>query len=318
MLRANSQAATSDVMRQLDDIAALAAAPPWEEMVVMGLLAAGCIALLFAARRREERACQEELKAVQHLEQTNADLEAFAGRVAHDLRNPLVPILSGSQVIERSDVNAQVRRAAERIERSARRLSSMIDMLLDFSRLTARRGARPSATCAPIVEDVVDGFRDKARGLGVQMEIACDEVRAACEPIVLASPLQNLIENALKYGRRGDVAPVVEVRAYARGGMVLRRGRRSRPGHRRRARRSSCFAPSSAASTAARASGSGWRRRGGWSRRAAGRSACASGATAARSSRSACRRRRCSCRCDGMPHGDARIVGRTSTGDVRR
>ena len=53
------------------------------------------------------------------------------------------------------------------------------------------------------------------------LEIACDDVRAACEPIVVASPLQNLIENALKYGRRDGVAPVIEVRAFWRAGMVL-------------------------------------------------------------------------------------------------
>ena len=140
--------------------------------------------------------------------------------MAHDLRNPLVPILSGTQVIERSDVDAGVRRAAERIERSARRLASMIDMLLDFSRLTA---ARPRSACdvRPIVEDVVEGFVEKARVHDVALVVACDEVRAACEPIVVASPLQNLIENALKYGRREGTPPVIEVRAFQRAGMVL-------------------------------------------------------------------------------------------------
>jgi len=113
-----------------------------------------------------------------------------------------------------------VRRAAERIERSARRLASMIDMLLDFSRLTA---ARPRATCdvRPIVEDVVEGFLEKARAHDVALVVACQEVRACCEPIVVASPLQNLVENAFKYGRRADVEPVIEVRGFLRGGMVL-------------------------------------------------------------------------------------------------
>ena len=175
---------------------------------------------MLVARRREERVCRDEKETMQFLEKANADLEAFAGRVAHDLRNPLVPILSGSQVIERSDVDARVKRAAERIERSARRLSGMIDMLLDFSRITAPR--QPSVCeVAPIVTDVVDGFADKARAHGVTLIVACEEVRAACEPIVVASPLQNLVENAFKYGRRADVDPVIEVRGFLRGGMVL-------------------------------------------------------------------------------------------------
>ena len=38
---------------------------------------------------------------------------------------------------------------------------------------------------------------------------------------MVASPLQNLIENALKYGRREGVAPVIEIRGFWRAGMVI-------------------------------------------------------------------------------------------------
>ncbi|MGZ3443250.1 MAG: histidine kinase dimerization/phospho-acceptor domain-containing protein, partial [Polyangia bacterium] len=195
VLRINRGIANAGAAGMLDAIGAWQRRRRWEEMGVMGLLVGGCLALLITARRREERVCAAELETVRHLERVNADLEAFAGRVAHDLRNPLVPILSGSQVIERSDVNAQVKRAAARIERSARRLSSMIDMLLDFSRISAEH---PPTSCAValIVEEVVDGFREKAWAHGVTLEAECEDVRAACEAIVVASPLQNLIENA--------------------------------------------------------------------------------------------------------------------------
>lgn len=220
VLRANRHLAASGTSRMLDEIAAIQHHRRWEELALMVIIAVTSSALLMAARRREERVCAGEKQTMQNLERVNADLEAFAGRVAHDLRNPLVPILSGTQVIERSDVDAGVRRAAERIERSARRLASMIDMLLDFSRLTA--APRP-AVCEirPIVEDVVEGFAEKARVHEVALVVACEDVRAACEPIVVASPLQNLIENALKYGRREGVAPVIEIRGYWRAGMVL-------------------------------------------------------------------------------------------------
>jgi signal transduction histidine kinase len=96
----------------------------------------------------------------------------------------------------------------------------MIDMLLDFSRLAA---AHPPVVSEvrPIVEDVIEGFAEKARTHDVAMVVACEDVSAACEPIVVASPLQNLIENALKYGRRAGVAPVIEVRGFWRAGMVI-------------------------------------------------------------------------------------------------
>ncbi len=220
VLRKNRGLAAAGTTDILDRIAVSQHRRRWEEMILMTLLAGGCVALMMAAQRRENRVCADELKTVRELERTNADLEAFAGRVAHDLRNPLVPILSGSQVIEKSDVDVRVRRAAGRIERSARRLSSMIDMLLDFSRLAT---AHPPAGCdvAPIIDDVVEGFREKARAHGVRLEVQCEEVRVACEPIVVASPVQNLIENAFKYGRREGIEPVIEVRAFARAGIAM-------------------------------------------------------------------------------------------------
>jgi signal transduction histidine kinase len=220
VLRSNRYAAASGTSRTLHEIGRIQHRRRWEELALMVLIAGCCSGLLVAARRREERTCKLEKQTMQNLERVNADLEAFAGRVAHDLRNPLVPILSGTQVIERADVDAGVRRAAERIERSARRLASMIDMLLDFSRLTA---APPPSACdvRPIVEDVVEGFAEKARAHDVALVVDCEEVRATCEPIVVASPLQNLIENALKYGKREGVAPVIEIRGYWRGGMVI-------------------------------------------------------------------------------------------------
>jgi len=221
ILRVNRAMIAVGATRMLGDIAEQQQRRRWEEMALMGVLACGCLVLMFAARRREERVCADEKETIASLQNANADLEAFAGRVAHDLRNPLVPILSGSQVIEHAtNVDDRVRRAAERIERSARRLASMIDMLLDFSRLAAPHEPT-SCEVAPIVNDVVEGFADKARAHGVTLMVSCEEVRAACEPIVVASPLQNLVENAFKYGRREDMAPVIEIRGFLRGGMVL-------------------------------------------------------------------------------------------------
>lgn len=219
-LRVNRALAAAGATHMLDQMAACQRRLRIEQTSLLAVLVGGCIALLVIARRREERICADEVKAVAGLQQVNADLEAFAGRVAHDLRNPLVPILSGSQVIERSDVDERVKKAAERIERSARRLAGMIDMLLDFSRVAS---TSVTAVCEvrPIVEDVVDRFGERARTHGVTLIVSCDEMDAACEPIVVASPLQNLIENAFKYGVRPDVAPVVEVRGFLRGGMVM-------------------------------------------------------------------------------------------------
>jgi signal transduction histidine kinase len=180
----------------------------------MFLLAGGCTALLIAARRREERACAVESQVVRNLERANADLDAFAGRLAHDLRNPLLPIVSGSQLIEHAAVDSRVRHIAERIERSARRLARMIDLMLDFSRVMNEAGGAACDVPA-VVAEVVDQLSERAREAGVRIEVECPPLRARCEQIVLESALQNLVDNAIKYGRRDGVEAVVEIRARA-------------------------------------------------------------------------------------------------------
>ncbi|MDB4966539.1 MAG: histidine kinase [Myxococcales bacterium] len=220
VLRGNSQAISEDTVRKLRGIADCQQRRRWMEMTLMGLLSGGCLALLFSARHRERRTCAAESEAMRTLQQTNADLEAFAGRVAHDLRNPLAPILSGSQIIENLPVDDKVRRAAERIERSARRLARMIDLLLDFSRLSSRSSVAECDVPA-VVDDVAEGFRERARTEGVRLTVEAEPIRALCEPIVLASPLQNLIENAFKYGRRPGAERVIEVRGCRRGNWVV-------------------------------------------------------------------------------------------------
>ena len=221
VLRSNTAIVAEEATAALEQFSSIQRWRRWMEMAVMALVAGGCFALLYVLRRREARACAEEAQSFQRLIDSNADLEAFAGRVAHDLRNPLVPILSGSQIIEHSEIDARARRAAERIERAARRLSRMIDMLLDFSRQTARGSPPTECDARAVVVEVVEGFSDRAAAEGVQLVVEAQPLRCACEPIVLASPLQNLIENALKYGHREGVPPLVEVRACARGGMAL-------------------------------------------------------------------------------------------------
>lgn len=220
LLVSNSEALSSDVVQTLDRFAGYQRVRRFVEIAIMVVLGIACTALMIAARRREERACAVELQVVRNLEKANSDLEAFAARVAHDLRNPLAPILSGSQLIEHAEVDAKVRRAAERIERSARRLGRMIDMMLDFSRMMHASG---NAVCdvPAVVAEVVDQFSEPARAAGVRLEVACPPLRARCEPIVLESALQNLVDNAIKYGRRDGVEPVVDIQGRCVDGSVV-------------------------------------------------------------------------------------------------
>jgi len=203
------------VTRALDELAATERAAMLGELVLFIAIGGGCLLTLLHAARREERALDQDSAMMRRLERTNADLEAFAGRIAHDLRGPLSPILAGSQLIEHATVSTEVRRVAERMERSARKLFSMIDALLTFTRLSGRTDDDVRTPLVPVIEETLAGFADRVGQLGATLDVRITSTAwVRCEAEVVASVLQNLVENALKYGLDGSSDRVVEVRAF--------------------------------------------------------------------------------------------------------
>jgi signal transduction histidine kinase len=156
-----------------------------------------CVGLaLLRSLRRQRRLIRRHVAAV---DQRNRELEAFAGRVAHDLRGPLAPVVGYTDVL--LEPGADVAAIATRIRRAADRMAGLIDDLLALSvagRLPAGRG-----DVAAVVREVLDDLSHELRDAEVTLAIA--ECATACTPGVLAQVVRNLITNAIKYrgtGRR--------------------------------------------------------------------------------------------------------------------
>ncbi len=161
--------------------------------VILGFAGAlGALALLLialAALRRYAQAAEARV----------ADLEAFASRVAHDLRNPLQTIQLGVASIGRTLQDPKLKGFCTRAERSARRLDRMIEDLLLFS-----RGADPAserrASVAEVMEDLREEMQARAAETGVAFSARAEPgLTAAVPPGALRSMLSNLLENAFKF-----------------------------------------------------------------------------------------------------------------------
>lgn len=147
------------------------------------------------------------------------ELEEFAGRVAHDIVGPLSATrLSLESIAAR--VGEAGAASVERAKRGVDRVTGIVDGLLRF----ARAGARPEpgviTAVAPVMRDVVHGLEPIARDAGIALELgdlpAC---RVAAHPGVLASVVENLIRNAIKYmGSRPRRR--IDVRAAAADGRL--------------------------------------------------------------------------------------------------
>jgi signal transduction histidine kinase len=193
------------------------------EAAVLLTMAGVSLTLLLLWRRQEARAREREAALEDQLRRALRDLDAFAGRLAHDLRGPLQPILSGSQSIERAPVSDKVRLQAERIERAARQLGRMVEAVLQFTRASAVgvfQGEGASTDVNAAVEAMVPELDESVRARGGRLTTDLGPaVTIACAAEVVQSLVWNLVDNALKYGVKKGEAPHVSVRTRVEGAL---------------------------------------------------------------------------------------------------
>ncbi|HZP40452.1 MAG TPA: HAMP domain-containing sensor histidine kinase [Candidatus Binatia bacterium] len=158
------------------------------------------LALIWWRVARTVRRQREELaRYTARIEQSNRDLDAFAGRIAHDIRDALAPLsLIGAQ-LRRAPQPAILDRLAERLEGATRESRALIDGLLAFS-----RAARPIPPPAPtpvreVVAAVLDDLAPLAAQVGATVDVRVSDVLVSCAPPLLHAVAANLVRNALKY-----------------------------------------------------------------------------------------------------------------------
>jgi signal transduction histidine kinase len=145
-----------------------------------------------------------------HLLATRAkELEAFAGRVAHELKNPLgavaLRVLSAARV---HDLDPRLRDHFDKVTRQVERMDQIIEGLLTFARAGANPPPGAHADLREILDAVISDVRHAADA--VDAELWIDEfspTHLACTPGALTSILSNLLGNAVKYIGEGKRVP---------------------------------------------------------------------------------------------------------------
>ncbi|PZU33146.1 MAG: hypothetical protein DI577_01675 [Microbacterium sp.] len=150
------------------------------------------------------------------LARSNRQLAHFAGRVSHDLRNPLLAIVGhldlAAEGIEAGDT-ARTSRALTSAESAALRMGDTITGLLSYARLG---GAQPAATPVPVRTMLADALADldatiRVAEATVVVDAADDELVG--DAALLRILVQNLVANAVKYSAGAGVRPQIRVTA---------------------------------------------------------------------------------------------------------
>jgi signal transduction histidine kinase len=171
-------------------------------LAVVGLfMAAALTAALVRTLRLVGRARAELEASHARLEHANQDLDAFAGRIAHDLRNVIAPLGLLADTLGQGATDTRVmQRAAERLQRLTDNADGLIGALLDFARSGGEpAGTRESTPAVDVIRDVVADLAPLASARRASVHIEADDVTVRCSRSLLQTVLMNLVGNALKY-----------------------------------------------------------------------------------------------------------------------
>jgi PAS domain S-box-containing protein len=141
------------------------------------------------------------------LTESNRRKDEFLAMLAHELRNPLAPILSAAAILKRTDAAATVQRTALVVERQAKHMSRMVDDLLDVSRIT--RGKielhRQTINLADSVANVIENTQTLLQQRGHKLETALDPQlpKVSADSTRIEQVIGNLVNNAVKFTPEG-------------------------------------------------------------------------------------------------------------------
>jgi two-component system phosphate regulon sensor histidine kinase PhoR len=164
-------------------------------------LTGGAGALVVLSDRTRERA----------VERTRAD---FVANASHELRTPLASLVGFIDTLRgpaADDPPAQ-RRFLDIMAEQAGRMNRLIDDLLSLSRIELTEHQLPAeqVDLADLMERMLASFeiRVQQRGVTVDFSTADNLPTVAADPDQLEQVVQNLLDNALKYGRQGGLVRV--------------------------------------------------------------------------------------------------------------
>ncbi|PKG31915.1 ATP-binding protein, partial [Methanoregula sp.] len=157
-----------------------------------------------------ERVRAEEQREIliRELEGKNAELERFTYTVSHDLKSPLITIRGFASLLESDSQTGNfdtVKRDIERINNAAETMQTLLNDVLELSRVGRVINPPSKISFETIAREAVDLLAGPVTERGVEIDIAPGLPEVQVDHVRIREVLINLIENAIKFsGSRPD------------------------------------------------------------------------------------------------------------------
>jgi PAS domain S-box-containing protein len=157
----------------------------------------------------------ERGELIAELETRNAELERFTYTVSHDLKSPLITIGGFLGYLE-EDATAgnteKLRNDIQRINGATNKMKSLLDELLELSRIGRLMNSPENTPFEEIVHDALERLEGQLRKNNVTVEVSSELPVVYGDRARLVEVVQNLVDNSAKF--MGDQAqPQIEIGA---------------------------------------------------------------------------------------------------------
>jgi signal transduction histidine kinase len=165
----------------------------------------------------------EEAERAQTLLEADRRKDEFLATLAHELRNPLAPILNGLYILRlRGNTEGALANVYQMLDRQVKQLVRLVDDLLEVSRIT--RGKlelrRERVQLEAVLASALETSRPlvEARQHELALSLPAQPLALYADPTRLAQVVANLLNNAAKYTEPGGR---IELRARCEPGCAL-------------------------------------------------------------------------------------------------
>jgi two-component system sensor histidine kinase RpfC len=212
------------VLSVLEFTTVILATPFWRDQpyLSVGLLLGLIVVPLYAGTLVRKLS-----RATRQAEEASRAKSLFLASVSHELRTPLTAIIGMGALLRETRLDGEQRDMVETVDRASRSLLSLIESILDFSRIEAGRMPPRTAEIDPLVllADVRRLLGPQAREKGVRLSAHTTlrlPPRLLGDAQQLTDVMLNLVGNAIKFTQQGGVAMALDAEPLGASRVRLR------------------------------------------------------------------------------------------------
>lgn len=180
--------------------------------VTMGL---GAVVIYISLKMADKKKILEEMNenlifAREKADQATIAKSAFLATMSHEIRTPLNAVIGSIQLLAETQIDDMQKKYIKRIDFSSKALLSLINDILDYSKIEAGSLKFDNQPCdiIQLFEDICEGFAPKSEEKKIPLFLECPEQpipHLVVDSHRLQQIIANLLTNAYKFTEKGEV-----------------------------------------------------------------------------------------------------------------